>query len=113
MTTVPSRTTPKPRARRVPIFRSWSQRMGDLLAGKAEAEGGAAAGLALGAHRAAVALHDALHDGEAHAVALELGFAVQALEHAEELAGMAHVEAGAVVAHEVGAGVGVVADGDG
>ena len=39
----------------------------------------------------------AAHAGQADAGALELADAVQALEHAEQLAGVGHVEADAVV----------------
>src|SRR5258706_8604842 len=50
----------------------------------------------------AVTLHHAPYDGKADAVALEFGLAVQPFEGAEQLVGVAHVEAGAVVAHEIG-----------
>ena len=49
---------------------------------------------------AAVQADDLLHRGQADAAALELVRLVQALEGQEQLAGIAHVEAGAVVAHE-------------
>ena len=49
-----------------------------------------------------MAAQDAPHRGQADAGAGELGGAVQALEGAEQPAGEAHVEAGAVVAHEEG-----------
>ncbi len=47
-------------------------------------------------------MHDALYRGEADAGALVLVRRMQALEGAEQLVGIAHVEAGAVVAHEEG-----------
>ena len=59
----------------------------------------AAAGLGLGPDVAAVAAHDALHRRQADAGAGEVVGAVQALEDAEQPVGIAHVEAGAVVAH--------------
>src|SRR5687768_3851013 len=68
-----------------------------------EMEAGALAGTALGPDAAAVAGHDALHDGEPDAGARELVGAVQPLEYAEELSDVAHVEADAVVAHPVDA----------
>src|SRR5690606_6090399 len=48
-------------------------------------------------------LDDLLDDGETHAHAFELARLVQSLEYTEELAGVTHVEAHAVVAHEVDA----------
>ena len=65
-----------------------------------EEEGRALAGPAFGPDAAAVAGDHALHGGEADARALELGGVVQALEGAEELVGVGHVEARAVVADE-------------
>jgi hypothetical protein len=50
---------------------------------------------------APVAMDDALYGRETDAGAFELGRAVEPLEGAEELAGVGHVEAGPVVAHEV------------
>src|SRR5580765_1055777 len=50
-------------------------------------------------HAAAMAVHHALHDREADAGAFELLLVVQALEHAEELVRVLHVEADAVVLH--------------
>ena len=47
-----------------------------------------------------VTLHDAVHRGEADTGALVLGSGVQALEGAEQLLGVRHVEAGAVVPDE-------------
>src|SRR5690348_5492783 len=52
---------------------------------------------------AAVTLDDALDRRQADAGAGELVDAVQALERAEQLGDVTHVEAGAVVAHEVAA----------
>jgi hypothetical protein len=47
--------------------------------------------------------HDALNGRETDAGALEFGHGVEALERAEELLGVRHVESGAVVAYEEGA----------
>ena len=55
---------------------------------------------ALGPDPAAVAADDALHDRQPDAGALEVAGGVQALERLEQLVGVAHVEPGAVVAHE-------------
>src|SRR5260221_102003 len=52
---------------------------------------------------AAVTANNALDGREPDPGALEFLIRVQALEHAEELLGIRHVEAGAVVAHEIGA----------
>ena len=51
---------------------------------------------------AAVLVDDALHGGQADAGARELPCVVKSLERAEQLAGVGHVEAHAVVAHEIG-----------
>src|SRR4029078_3952415 len=67
-----------------------------------EVEGRARAGKAVGPDPAAVALGDPRHGREADARAGVLGLGVQALEHAEQLVAIRHVEPGAVVAHEVG-----------
>ena len=48
----------------------------------------------------AVALHDALHDGQADAVAFELVGPVEALERVEQAMRARHVEPWAVVADE-------------
>src|SRR5436190_1105412 len=66
-----------------------------------EVEGGAGAGASVGPDPAAVALGDARDGGQPDAGAGELGLGVQALEHAEQLVAVRHVEAGAVVADEV------------
>src|SRR6266496_2264125 len=55
---------------------------------------------ALGPDLAAVAPDDALRAGETDPGPAELGRAVEALERAEELACVRHVEAGPVVPHE-------------
>src|SRR5881409_879722 len=77
-----------------------------------EEEGGAAAGFAVGPDRAAVTRDHTVYVGQADARAFELGRRVQALEHAEQLARVVHVEADAVVAHKerVGAIVESVAE---
>src|SRR6185295_8443469 len=59
--------------------------------------------LALGPDPAAMARDDALHDGKSHSGAGEFLLAVQALEHAEQLAVVLHVEPGAVVLDAVDA----------
>ena len=63
-----------------------------------EVKARAAAGFGFGPDVAAMAAHDALHRRQADAGAREVVGAVQALEHAEQAVGVAHVEAGAVVA---------------
>src|SRR5919206_1152010 len=62
---------------------------------------GAAVGLRLGPDAPAMVVDDALHDREAHSRAGIVLGPVQPLEHPKELVGVAHVEAGAVVAHKV------------
>src|SRR6185312_14895987 len=57
--------------------------------------------LALGPDTAAVALNDALDDRQAHARSFELRLRMQALEHAEQLARVLHLETDSVVTHEV------------
>src|ERR1700749_4447723 len=61
---------------------------------------GASVGFTFGPGSPSVARDDASYIGKADAVAGKLGGAMQALEHAEQLAGVLHVEAGAVVSHE-------------
>src|SRR5690348_13184124 len=78
-----------------------------LASFEGETEHGALPGLAFGPGAAAVQRRDPGHGGEADAGAGELGFGVQALERAEELVGVLHLEAGAVVAHAEGGGAGV------
>src|SRR5260370_19472792 len=70
--------------------------------GEREEEHRALAGRGIGPDAPAVPVHDALYRGEADAGALVLVRRMQALEGAEQLVGIAHVEAGAVVAHEEG-----------
>ena len=72
-------------------------------AGEREVEASRPRRRALGPDAPAVAVHDALHRREADAGARELGGRVQPLEGREQLVGVGHVEAGAVVAHEEGA----------
>src|SRR5690606_14198874 len=71
--------------------------------GQREIERRSASGLGLRPDASAVPLDDLLDDGETHAHAFELARLVQSLEYTEELAGVTHVEAHAVVAHEVDA----------
>src|SRR5918997_106833 len=66
-----------------------------------EEEGGALADVALGPHHAPVTLHDALDRREPYAGALEVLRRVQALERAEELGRVGHVEPDPVVADVV------------
>src|SRR5205807_142648 len=68
---------------------------------KAEIEGGALTGAAVGPHPAAVTRDDPVHDRQADSGALERLLRMQALKHAEEPVGVAHVEADAVVAHVI------------
>src|SRR3989338_6006630 len=80
-------------------------------AGQREVEHRALARGGFGADAAAVALDDTPHRGQANAGAFELAGHVQALERFEELVGVLHVEAAAVVADIEGEGrvsVGVV-----
>jgi hypothetical protein len=56
-----------------------------------------------------MALDDARHDRQPHAHAWHVAARVKALKQAEQFLGMRHVEAHAVVAHEVGALVDVEA----
>src|SRR6185295_4548468 len=70
--------------------------------GHREPERRAAIGRGFGPDFPAVALEDALHDRQPDAAALEFRLAMQALERAEQLRRVLHVEADAVVAHEVG-----------
>src|SRR5688572_22934071 len=65
-----------------------------------EIHGRALADLAVSPDLAAVAPHDAIHRGEPDPGALELFRRVQSLERSEQLVRIAHVETGAVVAHE-------------
>src|SRR5689334_25394631 len=60
---------------------------------------GAAIGLTFGPRAPAMAGDDASYIGKADTIARELGSAVQALEHAKQLARVLHVETRAVVAH--------------
>src|SRR5262245_8623595 len=66
-----------------------------------ELERGAATRLRLHVDAAAVPAHDLVDDGEADARAFESLFAMQPLEHLEELVRVVHVEADAVVLDEV------------
>src|SRR5690606_22835761 len=69
-----------------------------ILPWQDEMEGSTVAGFGLGPDPAAVARQDAAHAGQADAGARVLAGLVQALEHPEQLAGVGHVEADAVVA---------------
>src|SRR5689334_19100467 len=75
-----------------------------------EVEGGAAVGVGIGPDPAAVAMGEPRDGGQADAGAGELGLCVEALEDAEEFVAVGHVEAGAVVADEVGGLAVVVGD---
>src|SRR3989454_6337151 len=74
-----------------------------VLASQGEVERRPAVHRSLRPHAAAMAVHDALHRGESYARALELDGRVEALERAEQLLGVRHVEARAVVPDEAGA----------
>ena len=73
-----------------------------LARSESEVERRALVGLGVGPDAAAVAVDDPLHDGEADAGALIVLGPVQPLEDAEQLVGVAHVEADAVVLDEIG-----------
>src|ERR1044071_6555586 len=79
---------------------AWSWFSPRRVAVKREVEGGALADPPLGPDPSAMAMHDALHVGQADAGARELGDRVQALERDKQLVGEVHVEPRAVVAHE-------------
>src|SRR5262245_25608028 len=66
-----------------------------------EVEGRPGAGQPIGPDPAAVALRDPCDGGEPDAGARELGLGVKALEYAEQLVAIRHVEARTVVADEV------------
>ena len=66
-----------------------------------EIEGGALIDLGFGPDAAAVAVQDALHQGQADAGALVIFHRMQALEDAKQLVGVLHVEADAVIADEI------------
>src|ERR1043166_166543 len=68
-----------------------------------EIKRGAVVHLRFGPNPAAVSMHDAVHNGQSHTGALKLVGGVQPLENAEEPLGVLHVEARAVVLHEINA----------
>src|SRR5687767_15743331 len=68
-----------------------------------EVKRGASVDGRVGPDAPAVAVDDALYDGQAHAGALIVLGAVQPLEDAEEFIGVLHVKTGAVVFHEIDA----------
>src|SRR5256714_1303660 len=72
-----------------------------LEVGEGEVEGRPLVHGPLGPGATPVTIDDALDGGEAYPSALELVAAVETLERAEQLAGVRHVEARAVVADEV------------
>src|SRR5437588_5867355 len=72
-----------------------------LEVGEGEVEGCPLVHGPLGPHPTAVTIDDALDGGEADARAFELVAAVETLERAEQLSGVSHVEARAIVADEV------------
>ncbi len=71
------------------------------FARRREEEGGARVDRALRPDAAAVAVHDALHRGEADSGAFEVARRMQPLEHAEQFRRIGHIEAGAIVADGV------------
>src|SRR2546430_15763899 len=70
-----------------------------LRLGQREVERGALVHFALGPHAAAMPLHDPFHDRQADARALELLGLMEPLKYAEQLVGVARIEARAVVFH--------------
>jgi len=74
-----------------------------MLVRKREIEGRSLVNLAFGPDPAAVAVDDALDNGESHPGSLEVLMAVEALEDAEHLVVVLHVEPGAVVPHRIDA----------
>src|SRR6185312_16496556 len=64
-------------------------------------EARSAIGRGLRPYAAAVAADDPMRGRQSEAQAFELALRMQALKGTEELAGVAHVEANAVVAHEI------------
>ena len=63
-------------------------------------EGGPLAGLGLRPDLAAVAADHAAHGGQPHTGSRKLGHGMQPLKSIEELVGLGHVKARAVVLHE-------------
>src|SRR5258706_16264000 len=80
-----------------------------LSSWKREVERGPAIDLGFGPHPATVGQDDALDDRQPDPGAFVVLCAVQALEHAEQLVDVTHVEPGPVVAHEIGARAGGLA----
>src|SRR2546421_9816967 len=72
-----------------------------LKACEAEVNGRSLVHRALSPDAAAMPVDDALHGRKADACALELARAVEALKRAEQLIGISHVEARAIVADEI------------
>src|ERR1700722_9660035 len=70
--------------------------------GQGEMEAGSLADLALRPHPPAVASQDPVDRREAHARPFEFARRVESLKDTEQLRGKGHVEAGAVVADEIG-----------
>src|SRR5258708_27208612 len=68
--------------------------------GNCEEKSGALVEFRLGPDAAAVLVNNALADGQPHAGAFKVLRPVHALENAEELAGVFHIEAGAIVANK-------------
>ena len=70
-----------------------------LLSRQGEIEGRALANFTLGPDAPTVAVNNALYRGQADACSGEFFFPVQTLKGAEELIGVGHIEACAIVAH--------------
>lgn len=71
------------------------------IVGKSEKESRTLIGLGLGPDATAVAMDDPLHDGQADAGSLILVGEMESLKHAEQLVGIAHIKAHAIVFDEI------------
>src|SRR5713226_6390597 len=72
-----------------------------VLRRQAEVKGSTLIDLRFGPDAPAVLMNDSLNSGQSHACSLEVLLAVQALKDAEQLVGIFHIEAHAVVTYEV------------
>ena len=87
-------TTPADSTEAIPLFKSFQH---SLLMSEREVENSAFACFAFGAHLAAVAMDDALDGRQADTGSFELLGSVQALEHAEKLSGITHIETRTII----------------
>src|SRR5436309_4606093 len=92
-------TVPFPGIDAIGLFRPFRPR----TVWNCEEKGCALVQFRLGPDPSAVLVDDALADGQAHAGSFKVLHPVHALEHSEELAGVIHIEAGAIVANKYGA----------